>query len=113
MEQALRERCGLLKGKRDRRDRVRVPLKCEVHLLQNGGAATIRAETRDVSSAGFYCLVNQPLKKGEILDCHLIVPTADPRKTRTVTLRCTIEVLRVEACPPDFGVACQIQGYSV
>src|SRR5262245_60423929 len=105
---------ALLYGGQDRRHRARVPLRCEVHLFRKQGAATIRAQTRNVSSAGFYCVMDEALRKGEILDCDFIVPLASPRrKTRTVTLRCTVEVLRVEACPPGFGAACEIKSYSV
>src|SRR6266436_1466926 len=46
---------------KDRRHYVRVPLNCKVQLRRHGRLAPIRAETRDVSTGGFYCLVNEPL----------------------------------------------------
>src|SRR6267154_3977722 len=59
---------------KDRRNYVRVPLNCKVHLRRSGRLAPIRAETRDVSTGGFYCLVNEPVISSEILTCDLILP---------------------------------------
>ena len=103
---------ALPEGGKDRRQHVRVPLNCHVHLRRQGRLAPIRAETRDVSSGGFYCLVNEPVTSSQILTCDLILPEFRSRK-KAMTLHCTISILRVEEQPPNYGVACQIQDYIV
>jgi hypothetical protein len=105
---------ALPQGGKDRRHHVRTPPHCKVYFRQQARLAPIRAETRDVSSGGFYCLVNEPVTSSEILTCDLILPESRSRKkAMKITLHCTVEVLRVEEQTPNFGVACQIQDYSV
>src|SRR5882724_12280067 len=105
---------ALPEGGKDRRQHVRVPLNCKVQLRRHGRLAPIRAETRDVSTGGFYCLVNEPVTSSEILTCDLILPESRSRKRpMKITLHCMVEILRVEEQPPNYGVACQIQDYIV
>ena len=105
---------ALPEGGKDRRHHERVPLHCQVQLRREGRLAPIRAETRDVSSGGFYCLSNEPVRSNEILTCDLIFPESHSHKKGIrVTLHCTVEILRVEEQTPNFGVACQIHDYSV
>ena len=73
----------------------------------------IRAETRNVSSGGFYCLANQSLIPGEILNCDLTLPASRSLSKSKMTLHCTVQVLRVDERTLGFGSACRIRDYSV
>src|SRR5438046_7535356 len=104
---------SLSDGQQDRRQHVRIPLTCSVRLLREGCPTCIRAETRDISSGGFYCLANQPLIPGEVLKCDLMLPASRSLKKSKMALHCTVEVLRIEERTLGFGWACRIQNYSV
>lgn len=74
----------------------------------------ILAQSRDVSSGGFYCLSGESLKPGEILNCVItLLPVPSHKKSRPVMLNCKVEVMRVEQRQPGFGLACQIHDFSL
>jgi hypothetical protein len=99
----------------DRRRCRRVKLHWAVLLAGPGLRQPIRSETADIGSRGFYCVIEEPMKPGELLECDLVVPTHARQDERedSVLLRCAIEVVRVEKCDLGFGVACAIREYTI
>lgn len=96
----------------DRRKRARVPLRCPLRLSRRGLPALVSGETIDVSSAGFYCMVQEAFSPGENLECFLTLPAGNfGYSTSNVTLQCDVEVTRVEPQGAGFGVACRIDHY--
>ena len=107
---------GLVARKSDRRSRPRAALEWVVHLSQAGGKHPIATRTRDVSSQGFYCLVQEPFESGERVECTVVIPIPKSgRPDDVLWLKCQARVLRVEAAAADtaFGVAFQIEEYCV
>jgi hypothetical protein len=99
---------------KERRSRTRVLLRCPLRLYRRGRAQPFEGETQDLSSAGFYCLVHEPLHTGDCLDCILTVPGENfSFDTGNVNLHCEVEVTRVDDLSSTFGVACRIDHYSV
>jgi hypothetical protein len=100
----------------ERRKRARLALHWRVCLSRRTNHLVVEAETRDVSSGGFYCCTEEGFTPNERLECLLVIPL--PRGTNTgerLCLRCQVEVVRVDVAPPGgrFGVACRIDDYSV
>jgi len=87
-----------------------------VHLSKAGGKHPIATRTRDVSSDGFYCFVQEPFESGERVECIVVIPIPKSSKPDDVLwLKCQARVLRVEAgaAAAAFGVALQIEEYCV
>ena len=104
----------VMKSAIERRTRNRVLLRFPVQLYRSADPDSFTGETRDLSSAGFYCLVREPVAQGDRLDCIITVPAANfSSQTGDVSLRCQVEVVRVDSLPAQFGVACRIDRYSV
>ena len=100
--------------KTERRTRDRVLLSCSVRLYRRGCPQPFEGETRDLSSAGFYCLVPETFLPGDQLDCILTVPGRNfSFDSGNVNLHCEVEVTRVEPQPVGYGVACRIDHYSL
>ena len=100
----------------DRRSSSRVPLNWTVYLSFDNGETRFQAQTRDISSNCFYCIIKQLVKLGDRLECVIVVPAHDPRRPDDVVyLRCQVRVVRVEAAPTsaEFGLACRIEDYRV
>jgi hypothetical protein len=100
----------------DRRGRARVALQCQVQLSRAGNGSVLTSVTRDVSSAGFYCLSSEMFVPGERLDCTLVIPTPlGGFPEERLCLQCRVEVTRVEplGAGGSVGIACQIVDYSV
>src|SRR5262245_40999626 len=98
----------------ERRNRARVLLRCPLRLYRRGYAQRFEGETRDVSSAGFYCMVRESFIPGDNLDCILTVPAENfSRESGNVNLHCEVEVTRVDPKPAGYGVACRIHHYSL
>jgi hypothetical protein len=98
------------------RRRLRLPLRCQVHLYRPGSELPIDGETLNVSADGFYCVVEAaaPLNSGESLDCILTLPTANvPCSFGSMRLKCDVEVVRVDVGTLRFGVACRIHNFSL
>jgi hypothetical protein len=71
---------------------------------------------RDISPAGFYCIVDQPIQPGEQLECDIAVPVHNlPSPNDVVYLHCRIQVIRVEQIPSGegFGLGCRIDEYRI
>ena len=101
--------------KAERRSRPRVALQWVVHVSRPGGKHPVASLTRNVSSQGFYCLVQEALESGERVECTVVIPI--PKSTRSdevLWLKCQARVLRVEPAEDTaFGTAFQIEEYTV
>lgn len=100
----------------DRRRTPRATLRWALYLNGNSTGHPLRAETRNISRDGFYCLLDQPLTPGERIECDIVVPTHDLLDPEDfVYLHCSVQVLRVEktGTGSGFGIACRIEDYSV
>lgn len=98
----------------DRRRRARVLLRCPLLLYRKDSAKPLEGETRNLSSAGFYCFVRQPVELGDHLECILTVPGESfDHGEGKVSLRCQVAVVRIEELPAGVGVACRIDHYSL
>jgi hypothetical protein len=104
---------GLLATGERRRSR-RVPLRLTLYLGCNGAGHPLRTQTRNISSDGFYCLVDRPVKPGDSFSCDILIPThASQDPDDVVYLRCNAHAARVESLGDGagFGLACRIEDY--
>ena len=100
----------------ERRVRGRLALRWPVCLTRQETGEPIHVKTENLSSQGFYCLCAEPFAVGEQLDCRLVIPWQKRRYGRpNLVLACRVRVVRVEteAAGDLFGVAFQIENYSV
>src|SRR5215467_3756724 len=107
---------GITARRAERRTRQRAALQWVVHVSRAGGKHLVASRTRDVSSQGFYCLVQEPFESGERVECTVVIPIPKSVKSDDVLwLKCQARVLRVEALASEtaYGVAFQIEEYSV
>jgi hypothetical protein len=98
----------------ERRKRARNHLHWSLLLFRNQAADAVESLTRDMSSAGFYCVTGVAFTPGERLICTLRIPTHDPNgKLLERRLECKVRVMRVEpqGAEGTFGLACQIEDY--
>lgn len=100
----------------ERRRHPRVPLHWKLNLACSHSAHPFCTKTQDISRDGFYCLLDQPLVPGELVECDIVVPAhraQDPDDV--IHLRCHARVVRVEevAAGIAFGAACRMEDYSV
>lgn len=100
----------------ERRTKRRFPLRCPMSLNKiDPRNRSVRAtgETINVSSLGFYGVVDKLFEPGEHLDCELKLPAESPEVMTGPKLKCNAVVLRVdERMDGQFGVACMITNYS-
>ena len=107
---------GISARRAERRTRQRAALQWVVHVSRAGGKHQVASRTRDVSSQGFYCLVQEPFESGERVECTVVIPIPKSSKPDDVLwLKCQARVLRVEAVAASaaYGIAVQIDEYSV
>jgi hypothetical protein len=107
---------GIVARKAERRSRPRAALQWVVHVSRAGSKHPVASKTRNVSSQGFYCLLQEPFKSGERVECTVVIPIPKSAKPDDVLwLKCQARVLRVEAAAADtvFGIAFQIEEYCV
>jgi len=100
----------------ERRESLRLPLLWSVYIARSGVPHPFRSKTRNLSSRGFYCVLNERLTPGEHLECDLVVPTHISRSRDDVLfLRCQTQVVRVEKLEAGegYGLACRIEEYSL
>jgi hypothetical protein len=99
----------------DRRKRARTRLHWPVLMFRHKhGSDAVESTTRDLSSSGFYCLTDVPLREGEDLVCSIKIPTHDPQgKHLECALECKVRVVRVVpgAAGDLFGIGCRIETY--
>jgi hypothetical protein len=102
--------------KAERRSRPRAALQLVVHVSRARDKHPVASITRNVSSQGFYCLVQEPFESGERVECTVVIPIPKSvRPDEVLWLKCRARVLRVETAAADtaFGIACQIEEYCV
>ena len=98
----------------ERRRTLRVPLHWTVYLVCGDTQYPLRSVTRDISRDGFYCVIDQPLRQGERIECDIVVPThRSPNSNDVVYLRCRARAVRAEKIGADYGIACRIEQYHV
>jgi hypothetical protein len=98
----------------ERRKRIRTAVHWRLTLFHGNGRTAIETTTRDLSSAGLYCVANARLNVGDQVVIILEVPAHDPTgKEQSYAFRCEGRVVRVEPTSVDgaFGIACQIVDY--
>lgn len=99
-----------------RRRSPRATLHWTLYLMWNGAGHPLRTETRDISKDGFYCLLDQPVRPGERIQCDIVVPTHNAQDPDDVVyLRCRAQAVRVEkvGAGAQFGLACRIEDYRI
>jgi hypothetical protein len=99
---------------RERRRRARVQVHWPICFVRPGTAESVETVTHDLSSDGFYCLVNTAFVPGETRECTLGVPMHHPDcGDRVRPVLCRIRVIRVEALGENgfYGVGCQIEDF--
>jgi hypothetical protein len=100
----------------ERRRNPRASLHWTVYLAFNGAPHPLRSITRDINKDGFYCLLDQPVRPGERIECDIVMPTHGSWDPDDVAyLRCCAYAVRVEKIGdrPEFGVACRIEDYQL
>jgi len=97
----------------ERRKNTRHALCCCVSFFRKSSHPVAEGVTRDLSSAGFYCRSPMPLTVGESLTCLLRIPSPYRGRSHTLTLECTVRVVRLEQVGDEgsFGIGCQLEGY--
>jgi hypothetical protein len=101
-------------GVDERRKSRRVPLHWTLFLACNGSGHPVRTRSRNISSDGFYCLVDRSVRPGDKFSCDILIPThASLDPDEVVYLRCHAQAVRVESLGDGtgFGLACQIEDY--
>ena len=98
----------------ERRKKLRFPLRCPLTLHKQGELPDVSGVTVNISSLGFYGIVDHRFQPGENLRCTVRLPADTPALTVTkIKLLCEVVVLRVEEQPNgQFGLACQINNYN-
>lgn len=99
---------------RERRRRARVQVHWPICFLRPGTTENLETVTHDLSSDGFYCLVNTAFVPGEIRECTLGVPMHQSNSgDRARPVLCRVRVIRVEALGEDgfYGVGCRIEDF--
>jgi hypothetical protein len=85
----------------DRRKRKRVALRWPMRLLRQEGQS-VESTTENLSSEGLYCIIKERFRRGERLQCEILVPgesfgSAEP----FIRLRCHVTIKRVPPPLPD------------
>lgn len=91
-----------------------MPLSLAVRIFQLGARA-VATRTTNISSEGFYCVVSEPFRVGDVVRCILEVPSFNPTNaSETMVLDCRVKIIRVETLTQSgFGIACVFQQYNV
>jgi hypothetical protein len=100
----------------DRRKYERIALRLLVQFASADGSAIISCLTQNVSGGGFYFVSPEPLIPGEEEDVLLVLPAGSENRSGTnAGISCQVQVLRVDSMGAGlgFGVACQIERYSM
>ena len=96
----------------ERRHRRRFPLQCWVEFDRKGHA--FASATVNISSQGFYCVVDHPVSPGEELRCMVnLMQQHASLAAPGVSLNCDVLVLRTEERADGHGIACRIKNYTV
>lgn len=97
----------------ERRLHRRLPLHWRLRLRQ-GEAEALETRTENLSSRGFYCMLDTPLVPGDVVTCDITIPNYGASYEGAAMI-CKAEVIRVEAVgtAPGFGVACRILDFTI
>jgi hypothetical protein len=76
---------------------------------------TVETRTENLSSRGFYCILDTPPVPGDIVTCDIAIPNYSAPGRGISSIACQAEVIRVEAMgtEPGFGVACRILDFTL
>ena len=97
----------------DRRKRKRVPLHWSVRLLRQKGRS-VESTTENLSSEGLYCITQERFKRGERLQCEIVIPEESAGSPEPyLRLQCHVTIERVEHVHRGFGLGCHIEDYSL
>ena len=105
---------GEIAGQADRRNRIRTQVRCPVRFLRADAMDVLETTTQNLSSDGFYCLIESQFVPGESMACTLMLPAHQPHSTeRMLLLECKVQIIRVEALNGDglYGIGCRIEDY--
>jgi hypothetical protein len=98
----------------DRRKYKRVPLHWLVRFFRQSGKLLVEGTTENLSTEGLYCITKEPFKRGERLQCEIVIPGKSFGSPEPfLRLQCHITVKRVEHVPRGFGMGCHIEDYSL
>lgn len=100
----------------ERRRRVRAEVEWPVRFHPRNPLRSFDVLTKNVSSDGFYCLLDQPFSPGQAVDCVLFVPIHDPgRREDTLVLCCQVRAVHVDILEGGtrYGVGFHIDHYAV
>jgi PilZ domain-containing protein len=98
----------------ERRNRQRISLHWNVYIIRETDSGPLLSRTKNLSSEGFYCIVEKPFTPGEHFYCDIFIPAHGVSiQSSGISLHCRIQVLRVEATRGGYGLACRIEEYSV
>jgi hypothetical protein len=98
----------------DRRKRKRVAVHWPVRLLRQRGMPAVETITDNLSSEGLYCITRERFKRGERLQCEIVIPGKSfGSPESSIRLQGHITVKRVEHVHRGFGLGCHIDDYSL
>jgi hypothetical protein len=99
----------------ERRRRCRYHVRWPLRIYVAGRARPVEGITENLSSNGFYCIVDCPLPKGQAVRCLIELPSGTSGELLPLVLNCRAVVLRVESSslPGQFGLACRITDYAI
>jgi len=95
----------------DRRKRKRVALHWPVRLFRQSEGQSIESTTENLSSEGLYCITSERFKRGERLQCEIVIPATFGLESSMV-LECHVTIRRVENLRRGFGLGCHIEDYT-
>lgn len=83
--------------------------------LSSAAIGSVETRTENLSSRGFYCLMEAPPMPGEVINCDITVPNYGAFDRGASLIVCQAEVVRVEAVGTEsgFGVACRILDFTL
>jgi PilZ domain len=83
--------------------------------LWSAAIGIVETRTENLSSRGFYCILETPLVPGDIVMCDIAIPNYSAPDRGVSSIACQAEVIRVEAMgtEPGFGVACRILDFTL
>ncbi len=97
----------------ERRRRPRLPLRCSLRLYRAGTDQAIHGETLNISSEGFYLVIDALFTPGDTLTCMLDVPSEETQRRDAKKLKYDVKVVRVDSVGRKFGVAFQVLNFSL
>src|SRR5260370_14617599 len=98
----------------DRRKRKRVAVHWPVRLLRQPGKLPVEGTTENLSSEGLYCITQERFKRGERLQCEIVIPEESAGSPEPyLRLQCHVTIERVEHVHRGFGLGCHIEDYSL